>query len=92
MGKPEAYVEGYLVRRAKKRGFLCLKFTAPGVRGVPDRLLITPSGTFFIELKAEGEKLRPQQVHRIAEMRAAGAIVHVIDSREGVDALLDSIP
>lgn len=92
MGKPEAYVEGYLAREAKKRGFLCYKFTSPAVRGVPDRLLITPAGTFFVELKAEGEKPRPQQVHRIAEMRAAGAVVHVIDTREGVDELLDSIP
>lgn len=91
MGKPEAYVENYLVDQADKRGLYCLKFTSPGYSGVPDRIVISPAATVFVELKALGEKPRRLQEIVIDQMRQHGAEVHVIDTREGVDALLDDL-
>ena len=91
MGKPEDYVEGYLRRQATNRGWLCYKFTSPGTSGVPDRIVIGNGLVVFAELKAPGEKPRPLQVKRIRDMRKRGARVEVIDSREGVDELIESM-
>ena len=47
----ESYIESYLVRKVKEHGGLCYKFVSPGNPGVPDRLIITPTGkTIFVEL------------------------------------------
>lgn len=88
MGQPEHYIEGYLTKQAKSYGFLCLKFTAPAVSGVPDRILIANGRTVFIELKAPGKKPRALQLSIIASMRKAGAAVYVIDNRKDIDDLL----
>lgn len=91
MGKPEAYVEQYLVKGCNKLKYLCYKFTSPGHNGVPDRIVICPAGTFFVELKAPNEEPRKLQKAIMAKMIEAGALVRVIDTREGVDAFLDEI-
>ena len=47
----ESYIESYLVRKVKEHGGLCYKFVSPGNPGVPDRLIITPTGkTIFVSL------------------------------------------
>ena len=88
MGKPEADVEKYLRAQAIALGYVCFKFTAAGTTGVPDRVLITPVGTIFVEVKRPGGPLRVNQERRIPIMRRAGAEVHVIDTRDQVRALL----
>ncbi|MFJ2662543.1 VRR-NUC domain-containing protein [Arthrobacter koreensis] len=91
MGKPEAYVEKYLLKRCKALGFGCLKFTSDGTNGVPDRIVIGNGRTVFVETKRPGERLRRLQEVIIAEMRGQGADVRVADTRELVDALLGEI-
>lgn len=90
MGKAENFIEGYLHKQAKKRGFLCYKFIS-GNDGVPDRILIGNGYTVFIETKAPGEKPRLLQKAVIREIRATGANVFIIDSRQDIDKLLDHI-
>ena len=91
MGKSEGYVENYLRDEGKRRGFKCYKFTSPSNSGVPDRVVIGHGHTVFVELKAPGKKTRPLQeaVHR--EMRRYGAKVYVIDNRDDVDMLFDTL-
>ena len=91
MGKAENYVEEYLRKKSRERGYLCFKFAPCGINGIPDRIVIGNGYTVFVELKAPGEKPRPNQLamHRI--MRKAGAEVRVIDTREGVDAFLEDL-
>lgn len=50
------------------------------MKGTPDRFAIYKGRIIFIELKRPGGKLRPDQVTRHEEIRAAGAIVLVADS------------
>ena len=58
----EKEIEKKLKARLEKSGCLVLKFVSPGNAGVPDRLIITPSGRMcFVELKRPGGKLRPLQ-------------------------------
>lgn len=48
----ESSIESYLVRKVKEHGGLCYKFVSPGNPGVPDRIIITPTGkTVYVELK-----------------------------------------
>lgn len=85
----ENEVEEYLVRQCKKAGWLCLKFTSPGTRAVPDRLILIPGGwQMFVELKRPGGKPRADQRAMIRKMRSLGQVVHVIDTKEGVDKLM----
>jgi hypothetical protein len=85
----EATVEQYLRRRCHERGALCLKFTSPGRRSVPDRLVLAPHGhVFFVELKAPGKDATPAQAAEHARLRALGFRVWVADGRPAVDAML----
>lgn len=88
----EVKVEQALAAAVKKRRGLCLKFTSPGVDGVPDRIVMLPHGKLaFIELKAPGKVLRPLQEHRVKQLRALGQQVYVIDNKEMIGGILDEI-
>ena len=70
----ESYIESYLVRKVKEHGGLCYKFVSPGNPGVPDRLIITPTGkTIFVELKTEVGRLAKVQKWQRSEMEKRGA-------------------
>ncbi len=50
--------------------------------------LVRPASTIWVELKAPGQKPRPNQIREHDKMRAMGQRVEVIDSIEGVEELL----
>jgi hypothetical protein len=88
MGKAEFYVEGYLLKQTHRHDGMCMKFVSPGRRGAPDRIVIHAGRVVFVETKAlKGVPSAIQKV-RHREMRAAGADVRVINTREQVDALI----
>lgn len=73
---------------------LYLKFVSPGHAGVPDRMILTPSGhVIFVELKQEGKKLRPLQLFwqkTLKRMRFAAFVVSDNDSaRKCLDYVLE---
>ena len=85
----ERAVEDHLVGRVKAAGGMALKWVSPSLVGVHDRIVILPGGrVFFVEVKLTGGKTRPIQDRVIGMIRRLGVEVHVVDSREGVDALL----
>lgn len=87
----EHLIEAQLVKLCKARGWLCWKLTSPGVRGVPDRLVLRQGcSAEFVEVKAPGEKPTPQQERRHAELRALGFMVSVLDSQDAVRDWVDS--
>ncbi len=82
----ERDVEAYLVKRVKELGGIAYKFTSPGRRSVPDRLVVWPTGEVqFVELKAPGAKPTPLQLREHDKLRALGQVVYVLDSKELVD-------
>ena len=91
MGKPEAYVENHLVRRAKARGWRAFKFVSPGYSGVPDRIVVGNGRVVFVERKSSKGKLSELQKNMIRKLRELGAEVHVCYTREEVDAVLDGM-
>lgn len=86
----EKEIEMYLREKVKTdlRG-KAYKWVSPGNDGVPDRIVCLPNGkVVFVELKAPGEKPRPQQTARIDELRRLGFRVEVLDSKEDVDLFI----
>ena len=88
----EKTIEHKLKSAVKNMGGIAFKFTAPGINGVPDRLVLLPHGKLaFIELKAQGKEMRPLQVHRKKQLEQLGFSVYCIDSAEQIGGVLDAI-
>ena len=83
----ERNVEQALVLRVKSLGGLCEKFTSPGRRSVPDRLVTMPGGRIvFVELKAPGKKPTETQIRDHKRRCELGCEVLVIDTVEQANA------
>jgi hypothetical protein len=88
----ERVVEGALRRAVEARGGLCLKFSSPGRRGVPDRIVLLPGApAAFVEVKRPGQRPTALQRYRAEEMRGAGALVHTLDRIEAIPGLLRAL-
>jgi hypothetical protein len=91
----ESTIEDYLVERVRVLGGEVRKVKWIGRNGAPDRLVMMPDRTVWIELKAEGlaaffpHTPHERQQHREHErMRAMGQRVEVVDSYQGIDEVL----
>lgn len=83
----EKTIEQALVKRVKELGGTCEKFTSPGRRAVPDRIVTLPGGRIiFVECKAPGKKPTVTQMLDHKQRRLLGCDVRVIDSLEAVHA------
>ncbi|EPI36806.1 VRR-NUC domain-containing protein [Enterococcus faecalis] len=78
-------IEKYLVRQIKSIGALCYKFTSPGTKGVPDRIIVYRGNVFFAELKRPGGKPRKDQLKVMEKFNDQMIPIFVIDSKEKVD-------
>lgn len=88
----ERQIEQAVVKEAKKRGGMAVKFVSSGWDGVPDRIVLFPNGKMaFIELKAPGKKMRPLQLKRKKTLEALGFRVYCIDNLEMIGGILDAI-
>lgn len=88
----EKTVETKLVKAVKNMGGLALKLVSPGLDGVPDRLVLLPSGKIaFIEMKAPGKEMRPLQVKRKSQLESLGFLVYCIDNPEQIGGILNEI-
>ena len=86
----ECDIESALVKRVKELNGLCEKFTSPGRRSVPDRIVTLPGNVvIFVELKAPGKRPTPLQLRDHQRRRALGCDVRVIDSLEQVRVFPD---
>lgn len=84
----ENTIEQYLVEQVKAKDGEVRKVKWIGRNGAPDRIVMLPDRTVWVELKAPGEKCRPHQIREHERMRRMGQRVEVVDSFEGVDEVL----
>lgn len=99
---PEGEVQAYGAEQLKKHGCLVRKISYEGRRGCPDQLVLVPARWFdlcsdgpfalFLEYKKdENIEPEPHQLREHERMRAVGADVRVIGSKEQVDALIKEL-
>lgn len=90
----ESRIEAHLMKKMKQIGGKAYKWASPGLRGVPDRILIHPDfqgRSIYVELKAPGRKSTPAQVRVQQDLIDAGHAVFVLDSIELVDQLIHDL-
>lgn len=88
----EKQIEQKLVKAVEEAGGLALKFVSPSFDGMPDRLVLLPSGKLaFIEVKANGLKPRPLQSKRHEMLRRLGFLVHVLDDAKQIGGIIREI-
>ncbi len=88
----EAAVERRLVDAVRELGGVAFKFVSPGNDGVPDRLVLLPGGRiYFVEVKREGGKLRPNQRLQVKRIEELGFPVFRCEGFDGVQAFLGII-
>lgn len=89
----EKSIESRLIKKVEKLEGLALKFTSPGMRGVPDRIVLLPGGKIiFVELKnGQDGKLSEIQNFRINQLMNLDFRVEIIDSAEGVDDFINGL-
>lgn len=88
----ESQIEARLVQGVKAKGGMCMKFISPGLPGVPDRIVITPTGRIcFVELKTEIGRLASIQKWVIGELQKRGAEVRVVKGADAVKQFLEEV-
>jgi hypothetical protein len=81
----EKVLEAWTREQVRRLGGVAYKFTSPGHRSVPDRLLLFPGGrVLFMELKRKGKKATPKQLLEHEKLRRLGFRVEVCDTKERV--------
>ncbi|MFV0382341.1 MAG: VRR-NUC domain-containing protein [Breznakia sp.] len=86
---PEAKVERYLKDTIHNLGGLCWKFTSPGTKGVPDRIVVLNDILCFVELKRpKGGRIAPMQEWRVKQLIRNGQKAYVIKNVDMVDELV----
>lgn len=85
----EATIERYLVEQVEAHGGMCEKFTSPGRRGVPDRIVTWPAHGWarihFVECKTLGGQLDPAQMRDHERRRKLNCHVYTIWTKAQVD-------
>ena len=88
----EKVIERELVRAVKAVGGMCPKLISPGTDGMPDRMVLLPEARIgFVEVKAPGQKPRPLQERRHAQLRDLGFIVFVLDDPEQISEIIAEV-
>lgn len=88
----EKEIEKLFCRKVRQAGGKAYKFISPGNSGVPDRLVILPGGKIgFVELKAPGEKPRPDQTYQIQQLENMGCYAAVADQPDQLDQIIREI-
>jgi len=87
----ENVIEKRLREAIEEIGGKAFKFSSPGNIGVPDRIILLAGRVIFVELKKQGQELRPFQKYRKRQLEKLGFQVAVIDSIEKVEEFLEGL-
>lgn len=88
----ESLLERRLVREVKRIGGIAPKWVSPGNSGVPDRIVILPTGqTVYVEMKAPGKPLGALQEHWKRKLEKLGHRHYKLDSVEDIDRFIQEV-
>ena len=81
----EGEIERRLSTGVRALGGTTYKFVSPGNSGVPDRIVIFPGGLVeFVEVKAEGGRLRYAQMMQLTKLKDLGCRISVLCGMQDV--------
>ena len=87
----ESQIESAACTYAASQGWLAYKFTSPGRAGVPDRIMITPTGkVLFVEFKKPTGKLSALQRNEQRIMRGHNVDVFTVYDFNQAKELIDN--
>jgi len=82
----EQEVEKELCKRCEANGWMCLKLELNGVRGFPDRTIVTPFGVFFVELKRpKGGVVSPHQMYWRGKIRKQSQVWELVSNMDELE-------
>ena len=85
----EKELEKKLVKGIRDLRGKAYKFTSPNNAGVPDRLVVLPTGeVFFVELKTDIGKLSTIQSYQIRELRKLKQRVFILKGSQELENFL----
>ena len=88
----ENEIERRLAVSVKKMGGMAVKFTSPGLDGVPDRIVLLPGRKIaFVDLHIGTGRLLTLQIKRMRQLECLGFPVYVVDRVEQIGGVLDEI-
>lgn len=88
----EKKLERKLKNAVRKKSGVCLKFSCPGTRGAPDRIVIMPGKIYFVELKIRpGVKPSPIQKVFHAGLLSYGFPVWIINDDQSLNSFINGI-
>lgn len=88
----EKTIEKFCQTEAKRTGGLAIKWNAPAVNGVPDRIIFYPNGKIgFLELKSYGKKPTKLQQYWLDLLTSLGFIAEYADSKDTVVHFLNKV-
>lgn len=88
----EKTIEQKFQKAIKNMGGITIKQTDTNLTGLPDRLVILPGPKYaFIEFKAPGKKPRPQQTHRINQLKKLGCTTYICDNPNHIQDIINAI-
>lgn len=85
----EKIIEQYLIQEVERRGGFVRKYTSPGRRGVPDRIVFLPGKVIFVEAKTPEGQLSALQKNELQRIEDLGIPVMVINHPLAVDHLME---
>lgn len=86
----EARLQTRIVKALEARGFLARRIRPMGLAGWPDIYALKDGQAYHLEVKMPGGRATALQVHTLETLRAAGAVVAVVDSVEAALAAVGS--
>lgn len=85
----EKDIEKYFKNKIEQAGGKSMKWVCPGVRGVPDQIVLFPNGqTVFVEIKRPNGTLRKSQEKMTQMLRGLNQQVYACYSKGQADLLV----
>lgn len=87
----ERDVEQFLRKKVIEAGGMCLKWTCPQHRGVPDRIVMLNKQVWFVEVKSPTGQLSKLQMEFAEELIRQGFNFAMVNSKESAIKLIARI-
>lgn len=91
MGVRENKVERHLDSEIMKLGGITRKWVSPGVKGVPDRIVIVSGNVWFVEVKTVDGHLSSWQEREIKRLVSHGVVALAVYGVDGVDEFIEMV-